>query len=528
MQKGEKIMSSESEIWPAVLELIGERIEREVTFNLWFSDLVLQKLIDDKAYLQTTNLYKKKIIESRFMDQLKGAFNDVMGFEIHPYIISIESRPFDEQFFELIENQAKSSLIEEEKNKGFVFDPNYVAPDPNAEPELVEPQAYSGSFKLSKKNLNFPKVYNAESDSLENISLMKYFEDLGNKDGVLFMSQSVPEYRPSYTFENFVVGDSNRLAYASCVSVAQYPAAQCNPLFLYGPPGIGKTHLLYAIAHYIEKTRPSFNIVYATSEDFTNELVSAITHKTTADFRERYRSADILMIDDIQFIGGKEATQLEFFHTFNTLYESNKQIIVASDRPPKDIAVLEKRIRSRFESGAIIDIKNPDPELRAAIIRRKAINMGIDIPNSAITYISDNVRENVRQIEGIIKHLNIYAMLKKQPITEELVRSVVGNVVTGPIEINPDKIIDAVVRHTDVSRESILGKSHAKNITIARHITSYLLRKLTDMPLQQIGKLIGRHHSTIHDSVKFIEEEKQQDKSLDEQIKAIMRDLGQR
>ncbi len=521
-------MSSESEIWPSVLELLGERIEREVTFNLWFSDLVLQKLIEDRAYLQTTNLYKKKIIESRFMNQLKQAFADVMGFEITPYIISVESRPFDEQFFEILEKEAQEQFLEEEKKKGIVFDPNYVDPDPDDEPELVEPRTYSGSFKLSKKNLNFPKVYNSESDSLENIPLVNYFEDLGNRDGMLMMSQSVPEYRPSYTFENFVVGDSNRMAYASCVSVAQYPAAQSNPLFLYGPPGIGKTHLLYAIAHHIERTRPSFNIVYCTSEDFTNELVAAITHKTTADFREKYRSADILMIDDIQFIGGKEATQLEFFHTFNTLYESNKQIIVVSDRPPKDIAVLEKRIRSRFESGAIIDIKNPDPELRSAIIRRKAIDMGIDIPNSAIDYISDNVRENVRQIEGIIKHLNIYAMLKKQPITEELVRSVVGNVVTGPIEISPEKIIDAVARHTDVSREDILGKSHAKNITMARHISSYLLRKLTDMPLQQIGKFIGRHHSTVHDSVRFIEDEKQADKSLDEQIKAIMRELGQR
>lgn len=520
-------MSSEHEVWSAVMDILGTKIEREVTYNLWFGDLLLQKLMDDKAYLQTTNLFKKKTLESKFMDVLEETFEEVMGFPVKIYIISIETRPFEEQFLELIENEAKEQFIEEEKKKGIVFDPDYVAPDPDDEPEQIEPRSFQGEYRLPKQNLNFPKVYNAESDQLEDISLMKYWEELGNKDGMLLMSQSVPEYRPSYTFENFVVGESNRTAYAYCFSVAQYPAAQYNPLFLYGPPGIGKTHLLYAIAHHVEKTRPSYNIVYCTSEDFTNELVSALTHKTTAEFREKYRNADILMIDDIQFIGGKEATQLEFFHTFNTLYKANKQIIVAGDRPPKDIAVLEKRIRSRFESGAIVDIGQPDTELRAAIIRRKSMDMNVSIPNDAVQYIADNVKDNVRQIEGIIKNINGYAMLTKVPISEELVRSIVGNVVTGPIEINPDKILETVSRHTNVTRDDILGKKHTKNITMARHITSYLLRTLTEMTLQDIGQYIGRHHSTVHDSVRFIEETMKEDSSLAEQIKAILKDLGQ-
>ena len=520
-------MSSESEVFEAVMQILESKIERKVTFRLWFSDLVLQKLIDDRAYLQISNSYKKKTIESQFSKQLNDAFEEVMGFPVKLYIISIETRPFEEQFLELLESDAQAQFIEEEKKKGIVFDPEYIAPDPNDEPEKIEPRSFRGEYKLPKQNLNFPKVYNPESDKLEDVELIKYLEELGSKDGMLLMSQSVPEYRPSYTFENFVVGESNKTAYAYCFSVAQYPAAQYNPLFLYGPPGIGKTHLLYAIAHHVERTRPSYNIVYCTSEDFTNELVAALTHKTTAEFREKYRTADILMIDDIQFIGGKEATQLEFFHTFNTLYKANKQIIVAGDRPPKDIAVLEKRIRSCFESGAIADIGQPNVELRAAIIRRKSMDMKVDIPNDAVQYIADNVKDNVRQIEGIIKNINGYALLTKVPISEELVRSIVGNVVTGPIEINPDKIVGAVSKHTGVTQDEIFGKKHTKNITMARHITSYLLRTLTEMTLQDIGAYIGRHHSTVHDSVRFIEEEIKNDGTLAEQIKSITKDLGQ-
>ncbi len=514
-------MSSEHEIWPAVLDVIGNEITKDVTFNLWFGDLELKQLIDDKAYLQTVNLYKKKTLETKFYDLLKNAFCEVMGFKVTPYIISIENRGFEEQLEELLEKQAAEqlqALAAEAEQKEQNED----------EFETLDPRVYSGKFHLNTDKAGFPKQYNPASGKVENVPMIEMFEDHGNKDGSFIKSENVPEYKPIYTFENFVQGDSNRDAYSVCLATASYPAAQYNPLFIYGPPGIGKTHLLYAIADHVTKTRPSAKIIYTTSEDFTNELHDAISTNSTPDFREKYRTADILMIDDIQFIGQLKTTQLEFFNTFNTLFTSNKHIVVASDRPPKDIALLEKRIRSRFESGAIIEIMNPDPELRTAIIKRKAIDMGVDIPNEAIKFISDNVRENIRQIEGIIKSLSIYSILYQQPITEELVRMRVGNVVSGPIDINPDKIISLVSKYTDVSKEAILGKNRSANITLARHLTAYLLKHLTQMNLMNIGAFLNRHHSTISDSVAIIEKQKGEDSELNDKIKGIMRELGLR
>ncbi len=513
-------MTSEAELWQFVLKKIEEKVTSDIAYRLWFEDLQLKHLVADKAYLQTPNLYKKKTLENQFTDLIKEVFLEVAGFPIIPRIIATETRPFEEQYYEILEADAKAQLEEEEKSGKYDSEPI------SDEPELIEPGVPHGRFKLGKKNLNFPKVYNPKNESLEEVSLLKYMDNQ-QKTGMMLISKTAPDYKPTYTFQNFVVGKSNQHAYATCYSVANYPAAQYNPLFIYGPPGIGKTHLLYAIANHIGNTRPAFNIVYSTSEDFTNELLHAITHKTTADFREKYRSADILMVDDIQFIGGKEATQLEFFHTFDTLYKANKQIIVVSDRPPKDIVVLEQRIRSRFESGAIIDIQSPDPELRGAIIRRKAIDMGILIPSEAADYIAKNVKDNVRQIEGILKSISAYSNLNKEPITLDLVKSIVGDVVSEPVEINSDLIISTVARYMGVTSEEILSKKKTNNIAMARHITAYLLRRLTDMTLQQVGAFIGRHYTTVLDSEKLIDETMKTNTTLSDQVNAIMAELSE-
>ena len=346
---------------------------------------------------------------------------------------------------------------------------------------------------------------------------------------MLLMSKSVPEYRPSYTFENFVVGDSNRMAYATCFSVAQYPAAQSNPLFLYGPPGIGKTHLLYAIAHFVEKTRPSFNIVYCTSEDFTNELLSAITHKSTADFREKYRSADILMIDDIQFIGGKEATQLEFFHTFNTLYEDKKQIVMTSDRKPSDMNTLEDRLRTRFEWGLLASIGAPDYETRMAILKNKAKQLGLTLDDDVCNYIAINITSNVRQIEGTVKKILAYRDLNNMPLDLPNISRAIDDMFKseGNALPTPNLIITQVCKFYNVDESILRGTQKNKGIAEARQVAMYLIRKLTNLSLPDIGKEFAKDHSTVLYNIRKVEASlKSGDTALQNNIRDITANIN--
>ena len=374
-------------------------------------------------------------------------------------------------------------------------------------------------------NLRLPKIYNSESEKLEEIPLINYMKNLESKNGMLYITESAPAYKPEYTFENFVVGKSNELAHAMSLSVAHYPAMQYNPLFIYGPPGLGKTHLLYAITHEIMTTKPSFNILYVTSEDFTNELVLSITRNKTQQFREKYRNADVLLIDDIQFIGGKEATQEEFFHTFNALYDANKQIILSSDRLPKEINNLEQRLRSRFELSVFADIKPPDVELRSAIIKRKAFEMRLNIPNEVINYIADNVKDNVRQIEGLLKRIHAFSIVRNEPITTSLVKQFTSDITVNTSQITKEKILDCVCSGTGVSSEDILSKKKTKDIVIARQITSYFLRTLNDMSLMDIGKFLNRDHTTIMDSVEKIKNMISSDPAFSEKINKISEDI---
>lgn len=310
-----------------------------------------------------------------------------------------------------------------------------------------------------------------------------------------------------FTFDKFIVGPSNRLAFAAAKSVSESPASNYNPLLIYGDSGLGKTHLIYSIAYSIRHLFPNYRIVYIKGDDFTNELVNAIQTGRNSEFREKYRQADLLLVDDIQFIAGKVQTQEEFFHTFNTLYESGKQIVLTSDRPPREMLRLEDRLRSRFEGGLLVDIQPPDYETRVAIINTKAKRMGFTLPIETVEYIADNIKANIRQIEGILKKIQAYIALQGAGvISMELIRRITKEVIDSEKAYTPDYIIAKIADYYNITPEEIMGKSKIKNVSNARHIAIYLIRSLTGLTLEDIGKVFGRDHSTVLHSIRKVEE----------------------
>jgi len=307
---------------------------------------------------------------------------------------------------------------------------------------------------------------------------------------------SNPSLNGRYTFTNFVVGASNRLAHAASLAVAEKPAQAYNPLFLYGGVGLGKTHLLHAIGNHCIQS--GLQVLYVSSEEFTNDLINAIRSHTTQAFREKYRRIDVLLIDDIQFIAGKESTQEEFFHTFNTLHGQDKQIIMSSDRPPKAMVTLEERLRSRFEWGLTADIQPPDYETRVAILRSKAERAGYKIPNDVIEIIARKFQSNIRELEGALTRIVAYADLRGMPMTSELIDSSLVDLLPRRSEVQPEQVISMVAEGYGVSMERMLGRERSRQVALPRQIAMYLLREEANISLPRIGELLGgRDHTTI-------------------------------
>lgn len=311
---------------------------------------------------------------------------------------------------------------------------------------------------------------------------------------------------PRYTFENFVVGANTRLAHAAALAVAEKPARAYNPLFLYGGVGLGKTHLLHAIGNACHAR--GLSVLYVSSEEFTNDLINAIRTHTTQAFREKYRSIDVLLIDDIQFIAGKESTQEEFFHTFNTLHSQDKQIIVSSDRPPKSLVTLEERLRSRFEWGLIADIQPPDFETRLAILRYKAERAGHEVPNDVMEMIARRVQSNIRELEGALNRIIAYAHLMGTPVNLRLAEMALADLLPQRHHVAPEKIIELVARNYQVSVEEMLGRDRSQKIALPRQIAMYLLREMANASLPQIGEFLGgRDHTTVMYAIEKIARE---------------------
>ena len=336
-------------------------------------------------------------------------------------------------------------------------------------------------------------------------------------------------FNPQFTFESFVVGPSNRFAHSATWAVAKHPGDVYNPLFIYGPPGVGKTHLLYAIANQIRHNNPDANIVYIKGDEFTNELIRAIQTGKNIEFRSKYREADLFLIDDVQFIAGKEATQEEFFHTFNKLYEEHKQIVMTSDRKPSDMPTLEDRLRTRFEWGLLADIQPPDYETRMAIIKNKAKSLQVELPDDVCNYIAINVNRNVRQIEGTVKKIMAYRDLNGMEPTLENVTRVISDMFKseGNALPTPALIISQVCKFYSVDETVMRGTQKSKGIAEARQVAMYLVRQLTNLSLPDIGQEFGKDHSTVLYNVRKVEVElKNGNETLQNNIRDITANIN--
>ena len=358
---------------------------------------------------------------------------------------------------------------------------------------------------------------------LDETELPQYSKNKKNRNFVEFNSQ--------YTFDKFVVGSSNQHAFSAARAVADNPADAYNPLFIYGESGLGKTHLLYAIAHKIHQNHPDYRIVYIKGDSFTNELIQAIREGRNPEFREKYRSADVFLMDDVQFIAGRESTQEEMFHTFNTLYEAGRQIVFTADRPPKEMLRLDDRLRTRFEWGLPVDIQPPDYETRVAIIKNKAIRRGMNLPDPVLQYIAENITSNVRQIEGTVNKILAFQELMGESVDVDTVTRAVRDMFKDKADFlpSPDIIIDDVSKFYNIDADALRGQGRTKDTALARQIAMYQIRRMTNLSLKEIGKEFeGRDHTTVMHSIDRIEKLTKTNPEIAEVIKDINANINAR
>ena len=459
-------------IWSSVKKiLLQDETMPEVSIELWFGDASLVLLDDRRAVIKTLSPLKQGIIVKRFSDKLAIAFNALLDYKPEIKVI-IDDKELEE-----------------------------------SEPDEVKiPEA-----EVVKEIKEEPKI----TDLPEELS----FDDSPTS----IMSNS------DYTFENFIVGSSNKFAHSACIAVARNNTCEYNPLFIYGPSGLGKTHLLNAIINELNKNNPHVSIIYIKGDQFTNQMIESIAAGTQSEFRNKYRKADVLLIDDIQFIAGKESTQEEFFHTFNELYEDNKQIIMTSDRPPKDIRTLEDRLKTRFESGLMADIQPPDFELRIAILKNKSKKMNVKIPDDVLTFIAENLKHNIRQLEGAIKRICARSFLSGEPIELDMAKDCLAAFIGGtePPEVTAKRIISLVSKRYGVGEDDIFGRKRQQQICHARNVSIYIIKKCTDLSYPSIGKMFGRDHSTIISSHDAIKNDLEKNTLLGIEINEIIKELNE-
>ena len=403
---------------------------------------------------------------------------------------------------------------------------------------IIVPSEQVGLNYISKKYKLPLQVTISEVTGMENCDINFILpEDVPKKEEVSPKAQSQDarceeaHLNPKYTFDTFVVGSNNKFAQAAALAVAESPGDTYNPLFIYGGAGLGKTHLMHSIAHFIIDHDENSKVLYVTSEEFTNELIETIrngNNSAMTKFREKYRNIDVLLVDDIQFIIGKESTQEEFFHTFNCLYEAGKQIVVTSDRPPKEMKRLNDRLCSRLEGGLLADVQPPDLETRTAIIRTKAAQFGMVLSEEVVQYIAENITSNVRQLEGVVKRLTAYRDILDDTITVDSVKRAIKDVIrTGTYIPTPDVIIEESARSFQLSGADLRGQSRNKKTAMARQIAMYLMRNLTNLPLKEIGEEFGgRNHATVLSSIRKVEELLKSDPDISATVRDITSNIN--
>lgn len=524
-------MEELDDIWELVLEELRKDFSN-TSMSIWFNDLKLASLTESSAILLTDAGFKKGILENRYRTKIEKNMEAVIGY---PVKISFELNTGADFPSSSKKNDHDTSASQQESIEIIEKATENNGSDENERINKNITMISTGSDKKNSQKISSPK--NSQNDVDPDRTAENEIR-IGEHDGdipyyatggemVSKVINQVGKYKTEYTFENFIVGTSNTFAHAACTAVAQNPATAYNPLFIYGPSGLGKTHLLYAITNKVTQCYPNYNILYVKGEEFTNQMIESIGKNLNQQFRERYRKADMLLIDDIQFIAGREATQEEFFHTFNALYEDHKQIIMTSDRPPKDIKTLEDRLRTRFEWGLTVDVQPPDYELRIAIMKKKAEGLGMDFPNDVLAFLAENLTNNVRQIEGAIKKISAFSYMSGMPINVQMANNCVSDMISssGPVKVTSDRIIAKVSQKYCVSKEDIYSKKRASNITNARHICVYLMRKLSEMSYKQIGRVLSKDHTTIIHSYETIETEIQHNTQLEIEINELINEL---
>ena len=460
-------------IWNDALKKLENDMNKP-TFDTWFKATELAAYYGENIIIKVQNDFAKNMLQNTYFNVIKNHLESMLN---HPVKIRF------------VTPQEKDQAIEELfQQKGYVEDDSQQS-------EAVDTQTTTEPVQTASTNVVplFPQA-----------------------------SPSETGLNPKYTFDTFVIGNSNRMTHAACVGVADNitnnkPTRVYNPLFIYGGAGLGKTHLMHAIGNQILSIKPNTKITYLSSETFTNEMIDAIKDNKTKQFRDKYRNVDVLLIDDIQFLSKKEGTQEEFFHTFNTLREAEKQIIISSDRPPNEIPKLEERLRSRFSQGLLTDIQPPDLETRIAILRKKAQAENMSIPDDVFDYIAENIQSNIRELEGMLIRLSAYSSLSKRKIDLNLTKECLQNLITPnePVIVTGERIQEKVAEFYQIRIDDFKAKKRTNNIAYPRQIGMYLCREMTDLSLPKIGELFGgRDHTTVLHAYDKIAAELKNDQNL--------------